>query len=91
MSDREKYEIWKRLHEAEGGLAFHLAVFGDKIAKREGYKTLEGIEAVHFYLVHKFFWPPAQVKGMSYEDIRFVLQEEMNGFVLPAAARKSKS
>lgn len=90
MSDKEKYEIWQRLHEAEGGLAFHLAVFGDKIAKREGYKTLDGIEAVHFYLVHKFAWPPAQVKGMSYEDIRFVLQEEMNGFVLPAAARKAK-
>lgn len=90
MSDKEKYAIWKRLHEAEGQLAYHLAVFGDRLAKREKYKSLEGLEAVHFYLVHKFSWPPAQVRGMSYEDLRFVLQEEMEGFVLPAAGRKTK-
>lgn len=87
MSDREKYEIWKGLHKAEGGLAYGLAVFGDELAKREKYKSLDGIDAVHFYLIHKFSWPPAQVRGMSYNDILFVLQEEMHGFVLPADAR----
>eukprot|EP01133_Synstelium_polycarpum_P004190 gene4190-4884_t len=87
VSEKEKYEIWKRLHDAEGGLAFHLAVYGDAIAKRENYNTLDGMDAVRFYLVHKFSWPPAQVKGMSYEDIRFVLQEEMQDFTAPPSAR----
>lgn len=87
MSDKEKYKIWKLLHNAEGSLAYGLAVFGDRIAEREGYKTLDGLDAVRFYLVHKFSWPPAQVRGMSYEDIRFVLEEEMHGFVYPEAAR----
>ena len=87
MSDREKYEVWKNLHDAEGALAYGLAVFGNRIAERESYRSLDGIEAIHFYLVHKFSWPPAQVKGMSYEDIRFVLQEEMQGFVFPPEAR----
>ncbi|MDF2395799.1 hypothetical protein GWQ44_09650 [Pseudomonas sp. 3MA1] len=91
MSEKEKYATWKRLHEAEGQLVYHLAVFGDKLAKREKYKSLEGLDAVRFYLVHKFSWPPAQVRSMSYEDIQFVLQEEMEGFVLPASARVAKS
>ena len=87
MSDKEKYEVWKRLHEAEGGLAYGLAVFGDKIAKRENYKTLEGMDAIRFYLIHKFSWTPTHVRGMSYEDMSFVLQEEMHGFVYPKEAR----
>ncbi|WP_289141176.1 hypothetical protein [uncultured Pseudomonas sp.] len=87
MSEKEKYEIWKRLHEAEGGLAYGLAVYGDHIAKREKYKTVEGMDAVRFYLVQKFSWPPSQVRSMSYEDMSFVLQEEMAGFTYPKEAR----
>ena len=87
MSEKEKYEIWKRLHEAEGGLAYGLAVYGDHIAKREKYKTVEGMDAVRFYLVQKFSWAPSQVRSMSYEDMSFVLQEEMAGFTYPKEAR----
>ena len=72
---KERYEILKRLHEAEGGLAYSLAVFGDTLAKREKYKDtgLNGMDAIYFYLVHKFGWLPKEVKAMSSEDIRFVL------------------
>ncbi|NOK56666.1 hypothetical protein [Burkholderia thailandensis] len=84
---KERYEILKRLHEADGGLAYMLAVFGDTLAKREGYKELEGMEAVYFYIVHKFKWPPAQVRGMSASDLRFILTEEMSGWKAPVAAR----
>ncbi|HBN8473745.1 TPA: hypothetical protein L3709_005937 [Pseudomonas aeruginosa] len=84
---KERYEILHRLHTAEGKLAYTLAVFGDTIAKREGYRSgLEGMEAVHFYLVHKFGWPLPQVRAMNAEDIRFVLQEEMHGFTHPKGA-----
>ena len=86
MSDRETYEVWKRLHNAEGDLVYSLAVFGDKLAKRENYKSLDGLDAIRFYLIHKFSWAPAQVRGMSYEDMQFVLQEEMHNFVLPNEA-----
>ncbi|WP_425318438.1 hypothetical protein [Pseudomonas nitroreducens] len=84
---KERYEILHRLYDSQGKLTYTLAVFGDKIAKREGYRSgLDGMDAVHFYLVHKFGWPPAQVRGMNAEDISFVLQEEMHGFTLPKAA-----
>lgn len=86
---KERYEILKRLHEAEGGLAYSLAVFGDEIAKREKYADpeLTGMDAVHYYLIHKFHWLPRDVRSMTAEDIRFVLSEEMNGWVMPKDAR----
>ena len=87
MSDKKRYEILKRLYQAGGDLSYTLAVFGDHIAAREGYKAHKDIEAVYFYLVHKFSWQPSQVRGMSFDDIRFVLAEELEGWVLPKDAR----
>lgn len=67
------------IRRAEGHLNYFLDVFGDHIAQREGYsKNLSGMEAVHFYLIHKFGWLPRDVRSMSLEDVRFVLNEEMN-------------
>jgi hypothetical protein len=84
---RERYEVLYRLHSAEGQLAYSLAVFGDVLAQRENYRSgLDGLEAIHYYLVHKFGWIPAQVRGMSHEDLRFVLSEDMHHFRLPAEA-----
>lgn len=51
-------------------------VKGQKLAKREGYNNLDGIEAVQFYLMHKFHWLPSQVKSMSTDDLTFCLEEE---------------
>lgn len=87
MRDREYYKASKKVYENQGALAFNLDVFGDEIAKREGYKELNGIDAIYFYLVHKFKWQPSVVRGMSFEDIRFVLTEELSGWTLPKEAR----
>lgn len=86
MNTKEYFKTRKRLHEAEGDLAYSLDVFGDHIAEREGYKELNGIEAVQFYIVQKFKWVPSVVRSMSYEDLRFVLSEEMSGWTLPKDA-----
>lgn len=66
------------LHDANGKLNCLLEEFGDQLAEREGYKDLDGIEAVWFYLIHKFGWTPGTVKAMKYEDIRLVLYQEMS-------------
>lgn len=87
--DKERYAIAFQLHTAQGGLAYMLDVFGDTLAKREGYKSLQGMDAIHFYLVHKFRWLPREVRSMSAEDIRFVLAEEMDGWSAPKAARSA--
>lgn len=85
--DKERMEISRRLYAAQGELAHHLDMFGDTIAKKEGYKSLDGMEAVHYYLVRKFGWLPRDVRSMSSEDIRFVLTEELEGWTV----QKSKS
>lgn len=84
---KEKYQTLKKLYLTEGEMVYHLAVFGDFIAEREGYKDHTDMDAIYFYLVQKYSWPPAQVRGMSFEDIRFVLAEEMQGWTLPKDAR----
>lgn len=86
MSDKERYQVLRKLYGAGGDLAYSLAVFGDHLAKREGYKENHDMDAVVFYLVHKFSWPVSQVRGMSFEDMRFVLSEEMSGWTMPKAA-----
>ncbi|MCK4814916.1 hypothetical protein KA005_04025 [bacterium] len=86
MRDKEHYEASKRLADAIGISDYHLDVFGDTIAKREGYKSVYGIEAIHFYLVHKFHWLPSQVKSMTKDDIRLVLSEEMHTWRMPKDA-----
>ena len=87
MRSKEHYKTMYKYHEANGGLAYSLDVFGDEIAEREGYKELSGIEAVQFYIVHKFHWLPSQVKAMSSDDLRFVLAEELSGWTLPKEAQ----
>ncbi len=83
MRKKEHYEAVKKMYEAESGLSYLLDVFGDELAKREGYKEVNGLEAVHFYIIHKFKWLPSVVKSMTNEDLRFILSEEMSGWTAP--------
>lgn len=87
MPKDEKYEILKRLHDAVGNLDYSLAVFGDTLAKREKYKDLDGMEAIHYYLIQKHHWLPRDVRAMTADDIRLVLSQDMAGWVLPKGAR----
>ncbi|MGF6611863.1 hypothetical protein OKW45_006785 [Paraburkholderia sp. WSM4175] len=84
---QNRYEILKNLHDTDGKLAYMLEVFGDTLAQREGYKELNGMDAIHFYLVHKMKWIPSQARAMSASDLRFVLTEEMSGWTAPPEAR----
>lgn len=85
----EHHQTLYNLHRELGNLSYHLAVFGDYISEREGYQALEltGMEAIYFYLVTKYNWLPRDVRSMSYEDLRFVLSEEMRGWTLPEDAK----
>jgi len=67
-----------------------LHCFGDCIATREKYKHYDGIEAVSFYVVQKYHWLPSQVRSMNWEDLKFLLAEEMHGWNIPKEAMLSK-
>lgn len=83
----DRFVIDRRLYDAEAGLKYSLARFGDELAKREGYGENTGMDAVFFYVCHRFSWPPSQVRGMTSADLQFLLSEEMHGWAIPKAAR----
>ena len=75
-----------RLCLANAELKYLLICFGDHLAKREGYKTHKGIDAIHFYLVKTYSWLPSVVKGISDDDLQFLLREEMQCSKVPKDA-----
>ena len=84
---RQRYKILKQKYAAQGNLAYYLELFGNFVAEREGYRQLDGMDAIFFYLVQKFRWMPKDVRSMSFEDIRFVLSEEMVDWTAPPESR----
>ena len=69
------------------GAFLQLPFLLDHLAKREKYKGLRDMDAVHYYIITKFKWLPRDVRSMSYDDLRLVLTEEMEGWVAPEEAR----
>jgi len=90
MSKKKYYEIFRKLYLNQGELDYHLIVFGDEIAKRNGYKEHKGLDALHFYLIEKYHWTLSYVRSLKLEDIRFLLLEEMRAWTLPKEAIYSK-
>ena len=78
MSKMKKLE--NEMSEAHGKVQENsmkrLFLFADKIVKREKYKNVSGIDAVHYYLIQKHSWLPSQVKTMNSEDLALCLEEE---------------
>ncbi|MCG7630662.1 hypothetical protein MHM88_22915 [Epibacterium sp. MM17-32] len=87
MSTEDLYSAVHEGEKARASLAYYLYVFGDHLASRESYKSLSGIDAVHYYLVQKHNWLPSVVKAMTSDDLRFCLSEEMHGWSVPKEAR----
>lgn len=77
MSD-EIDEARLRLAETTAKLHTFTLKFGDEIGRQKAYKGLSGIDAVVLYLVNKHHWLPADIRAMSQEDLRIVLNEELN-------------
>ncbi|MCO7224723.1 hypothetical protein [Pleionea sp. CnH1-48] len=65
---------------------YTLIVFGDELARREKYQGLNGMDAIHYYLVQKHNWLPSQVKSLSMDELHFLLTEDMHGWELPKEA-----
>ena len=82
----ELYEAKLACRRIEGQQHYHLEVFGDHLAKREGYKEHDGLDAIHYYLMCKHGWLPSQARSLSWEDLQFSLAEEMSGWTLPEEA-----
>lgn len=59
-------------------MKYHLTRYGDYLSKTYELHGLRGLDAVHFYIVQTYKWPPSQVRSMNTEDILFLLHKEMH-------------
>lgn len=83
----EMNEVRLQIRVTEAHLNYSLDVFGDSLRKKHGWtNTLDGLDAVRYYLMQKHNWTPSQLRSMSPEDLRFALTEEMHGWTLPKDA-----
>lgn len=64
-----------------------LDLFGNELARRQNYKTVKGMDAIHFFLIHRFNWLPRDVKSLSRAEILLILSEEMSDWTLPVEFR----
>lgn len=75
----------KKQHANQARLTCLLEVFGDTLARQNGYQAIGGMEAIHLYLIHKHHWLPRDVRTMSYTDLRLALHQEMQHWTAPPA------
>ena len=79
---RSLNDLRRESHQLNGTMDYHLELFGDELAKREKYRGIDGMEAIHLYLIRTYHWTPAYVKSMNTDDIRLVLTQEMRDFTV---------
>lgn len=84
--EKQRFNNLKLLHQATGNLNYLLEVFGFHLAQQHGWKGIDGMDAVHYYLIQKYHWLPRDVRSMTQEDIRLALHAEMQDWTAPKAA-----
>ncbi len=57
----------------EGALRAKFLNLGDQIAKDHAYRHLDGLKAIHRYLIDKYRWLPREVEALTMEEIDLLL------------------
>lgn len=85
--NKEQYEMAKKINAIDGDMTTLLAAFGSDLAEREAYENIDGMEAIHLYLIRRYGWLPRDVTSMRPQELRLALHVEMQGWSLPPALR----
>lgn len=73
---KDRYEVTLGLFLAQAELAHFAELYGDFLARQEGYSE-NGREALEVHLCRKFGYRPDEVVSWSWETIRLLLAPEM--------------
>lgn len=60
-----------------------LCSIGRHIAQKEGFRHLNEVQAIHRFLMDKHHWLPSQVRQLSEEDMRILLDGYDNVEIVP--------
>ncbi len=83
-------ELRARKHRANADLLAAWEDRGDRIAVAMGYEGLDGLEAVHRYLVDKHHWLPRDVRGLTTDDFEMLFAGDPVGKQRPRNSRESR-
>ena len=75
-----KKELYEEVDEAavkvlmaEAEMKILLIKQGNKLARREGYQNLRGMDAITRYLVDKHHWLPEAIQRLTYPELELLL------------------
>lgn len=80
------HELRVDLHEAIAKQKFHVSLWGDEVAEREGY-DVDGYDAVAVYLFRTHGLMPGYVEILRTETVLLMLSKEMKDWTVPAKFR----
>jgi hypothetical protein len=63
----------RELHTARATLLAAYAARGAHLAKRQGYTGLDGLDAIHRYLIDKYHWLPCDLRALDVDDLELLL------------------
>lgn len=69
----------KTVLDAQVAVELSIMQLGDTLAKKQGYKTLDGFAACRYYLMIKHNWLPRHVLAMTPIELEFALLSELEG------------
>lgn len=79
MGTREDlHKAEKDVYQSDANMRYCIARLGDELAKREGYKGLEGMDAITRFLCDKHHWFPHQVRRLSTDDLGLLLDGDLD-------------
>lgn len=74
--DRELDEREESVLMAEAKLRSNLYKQASLLAKKHGYSSLTGLEALCRYFADKYHWTPQQTRELTTDDIRLLLERD---------------
>jgi molybdopterin converting factor small subunit len=70
---KDIHQVTEEVYVAEAKLKATIAQLGDKLAKKQGYKNLQGMDAIYRCLIDKYHWLPDHVRSLSVSDLQLLL------------------
>lgn len=83
MSSEEVNDATRRIYVANAEIMALWAARGAAIARKFKYGHLQGIDAIHRFLIEKYRWLPSEVRSLSLDEIELLLA----GVDLPKAPK----
>lgn len=71
---KELHEVTRRAYAAEADMKACIAAKGDALSQKMGYGDLDGLNAIHRYLIDKYHWLPRDVRALTVDELQMLIE-----------------